>query len=95
MSDGERFSRQERLAEVGPHGQERIRRFAAVVRGGEGADVARAYLSRAGVGSVSDEPAEAPLPFAHAAAFQFDAARVVGVGAWKALVELKRALRMG
>ena len=39
MNDAERFIRQERLSEVGPGGQERIARFAAVVRGEDGADV--------------------------------------------------------
>lgn len=95
MTLPERFSRQERLAEVGPSGQERIGRFAAVVCGEDGADVERAYLSGAGVGSVSVRPAEAAPPFAHAAAFRFPAARHVGAGAWRALAQLRRALQIG
>jgi hypothetical protein len=95
VSVSERFSRQERLAEVGPGGQERIRRLAAVVRGEDGADVERAYLSGAGVGSVAMRSAEPALPFAHAAAFRFQAAREVGAGAWRALAQLRRALQIG
>jgi hypothetical protein len=91
-----RFSRQERLAEVGPGGQERIRRFTAVVCGEEeGEDVERAYLAGAGVGSVSVQSGEAAPPFAHAAAFRFQAARQVGAGAWRALAQLRRALQIG
>ena len=95
MNDADRFSRQERLAEVGPRGQERIQRFAAVVRGTEGADVELAYLSGAGVGGLSARPEEPPLPFTHAGAFRFEAAREVGAGAWRALAELRRALGIG
>jgi hypothetical protein len=95
MSDSERFSRQERLAEVGPGGQTRIARFSAVIRGVEGADVERAYLDGAGVGTVSMEPEQSPEPFVHAGAFHFVASREVGGGAWRALMELRRALEMG
>ncbi|HVW26587.1 MAG TPA: hypothetical protein VHC69_14570 [Polyangiaceae bacterium] len=95
MTPADRFSRQERLAEVGPSGQERIRRFAAVVRGTDGADVELAYLSGAGVGGSSARPDEAPPPFAHAGAFRFEAAREVGAGAWRALAQLRRALEIG
>jgi hypothetical protein len=95
MTEPDRFSRQERLSEVGPSGQERIQRFRAVVCGTECAEVERAYLSGAGVGSVSTREGEAPRPFAHAGAFHFDAAREVGAAAWRALAELRRALEIG
>jgi hypothetical protein len=95
MSDSERFSRQERLAEVGPGGQTRIQRSSAVIRGAEGADVERAYLDGAGVGTVSTEPDQSPEPFVHAGAFEFAAAREVGAGAWRALAALRRALETG
>ncbi|HEX4338133.1 MAG TPA: hypothetical protein VH062_19630 [Polyangiaceae bacterium] len=94
MSDAERFTRQERLAEVGPRGQERIERFTAVIRGADAADVERAYLAGAGVGTVKVETDMMPDPFAHAAAFEFAAARDVGAGAWRALASVRRALGM-
>jgi hypothetical protein len=46
--DDTRFSRQERLAEVGAAGQERIARSTAVVGGGRGGAVERLYLVGAG-----------------------------------------------
>ena len=95
MSDGDRFARQERLSEVGPDGQERIRRSTAVVRGVAGANVERAYLLGAGVGAVAAEPTGEPEPFVHGGAFQFAAARDVGAGAWRALAELRRTLEIG
>ena len=66
MSDDPRCSRQERLAEVGAAGQERILRSKAVVRGKRGADVECLYLLGAGVGSVTKNDEEEPEPFAHA-----------------------------
>jgi hypothetical protein len=95
MSEETRFSRQERLAEVGFAGQERISRWKAVVRGVDGADVERLYLLGAGVREVTASEAEAPEPFVHAAAFEFDAARDVGAGAWRALEALRAALGIG
>jgi hypothetical protein len=95
MSDDPRFSRQERLAEVGVAGQERILRSKAVVRGKRGADVERLYLLGAGVGSVTTREAEEPEPFAHGAVFEFDAARDVGAGAWRALGKLRATLGIG
>jgi hypothetical protein len=95
MSEGTRFSRQERLAEVGGAGQERIARSTAVVRGTRGADVERLYLLAAGVGHVTVSETEAPEPFVHAVAFEFDAARDVGAGAWRALRTLRATLGIG
>ena len=95
MSENTRFSRQERLAEVGPAGQERIVGSTAVVRGARGADVERLYLVAAGVGRVTARETEAPEPFVHAAAFEFDAARDVGAGAWRALRTLRATLGIG
>ena len=95
MEDNPRFSRQERLAEVGVDGQERILRSTAVVRGTRGADVERLYLLGAGVGHVIASEAEAPEPFVHGAAFEFDAARDVGAGAWRALRTLRATLGIG
>jgi hypothetical protein len=95
MNDGrERYSRQIRLPEVGEAGQERIRRCVAEVRGRDGALVELSYLERAGVGAAELTLFPEPVPFAHAAAFRFDAARRVGAGAWRALGTLKRALEL-
>jgi hypothetical protein len=90
MSD-ERYSRQERLAEVGAAGQARIGRARALVPDAPGADVERAYLVGSGAGEVvaSAAPAE---PFAHGGAFHFDAACDVGAGAWRALRTLRQVL---
>jgi hypothetical protein len=89
MSD--RFTRQERLAEIGPTGQARLREGVALVADGPDAELAALYLERAGVGSVarSDEPAR---PFAHAAAFRHAEPARVGSAAWRALRELLRLL---
>jgi hypothetical protein len=93
MNDGrERYSRQIRLPEVGEAGQQRICRCVAEARGRDGALVELSYLERAGAGAVELMLLAAPVPFAHAAAFRFDAARRVGAGAWRALGTLKRAL---
>jgi hypothetical protein len=37
----------------------------------------------------------APEPFDHGAAFEFDAARDVGAGAWRALGKLRATLGIG
>lgn len=95
MENSPRYSRQERLAEVGAAGQERIVRSTAVVRGTRGADIERLYLLRAGVGDVIAREAEAPEPFVHAAAFEFDAARDFAAGAWRALRTLRTTLGIG
>lgn len=89
-----RYSRQIRLSEVGEAGQERICRCVAEARGRDGAFVELSYLERAGVSAVSLGALAEPTPFAHAAAFRFDAARRVGAGAWRALVTLKIALEL-
>jgi hypothetical protein len=93
MSDAERFSRQERLAEVGQEGQRKIAGSTAEI-GGEGAEVERAYLAGAGVGRLVARAATAE-PFAHAAMFEFDAPREVGAGAWRALRHLRGVLGVG
>jgi hypothetical protein len=86
----ERFTRQERLAEVGPGGQARLREGRAFVPSGPDAELAELYLARAGVGQVTR--AGDPAPFAHAAVFRHAAAAEVGSGAWRALRELLRLL---
>ena len=93
MSDEERFSRQERLAEVGPEGQRKIASSTAEI-GGHGVDVERAYLAGAGVGRLVAS-AGAAEPFAHRDAFAFEATRDVGAGAWRALRHLRAVLGIG
>ncbi len=94
MSEGERYSRQERLSEVGALGQDRILRSSAEIRGKDGATIEIAYLERAGVSSLALLPQAQPEPFDHAEWFEFDAARSVGAGAWRALQKLRRVLRI-
>jgi hypothetical protein len=93
MGGSERFSRQERLGEVGLEGQRKIASSTGAV-GGEGADVERAYLAGAGVGCVIPRRGE-PESFAHASVFEFDGPRQVGAGAWRALAQLRAALGTG
>lgn len=90
--DSGRYSRQIRLPEVGEAGQERICRCAVEARGRDGALVELAYLERAGAGAVELRPLAEPVPFPHAAAFRFDAARRIAAGAWRALHTLKGVL---
>lgn len=90
----DRYTRQRRLPEVGEAGQARLGEAEVVVRGTQGADVEQSYLERAGV-RVHHDPKAAPLPFAHAAAFCFDASRGVAAGAWRALVAVRRELGIG
>ncbi|HLV64809.1 MAG TPA: hypothetical protein VKY73_03320 [Polyangiaceae bacterium] len=88
----ERYDRQKRLPGVGAAGQLRIERSAAHVPAGPSANVALAYLARAGVGHVEIVPRPAP-PFRHAAAFAFDGPCRVAEGAHLAIVHLIEAIR--
>ena len=90
-----RYSRQIRLAEVGPRGQEALEAAtAAVGTVGVEASVEREYLLRAGVGRLV--AAATPLPeFKHGQFFVFDACRGVGEGAWRALRSLRAVLLEG
>jgi hypothetical protein len=90
MSD--RFTRQERLAEVGPAGQARLARARVVVRNDASGAVAAEYLERAGDGSVERSAAASAPDFAHAHVFRHPAARDVGEGAWRALREMLATL---
>jgi hypothetical protein len=88
----DRFSRQRRLPEVGPSGQETL--GAAELRIADHADVELEldYLARAGVARVTLDPAGAPLTFPWASWFEHDAALGVARGAWCALARIKREL---
>jgi hypothetical protein len=88
----DRFSRQRRLPEVGPSGQETLQ--AAELRIADHADVALEldYLARAGVTRVALDPAGVPLTFPWASWFEHPAALGVARGAWCALTRIKREL---
>ena len=85
------YVRQRTLAAVGDAGQARIEAAQyAASESGPAAAVERRYLERAGARDFS-APAPAPA-FPHTAAFRDRAARDFAAGAWRALVQLRRAL---
>ena len=88
----DRYTRQRRLPEVGPQGQERLQRAQLSVA--EHPDVALEldYLERAGAIEARVDPAAAPLVFPWAAWFEHAAALGVAHGAWCALSRIKREL---
>jgi hypothetical protein len=90
MTDS-RYARQAILPEIGEAGQARIAAATAVVRArGAAAEIAKRYLVAAGFGAVHVEEAS------DAIAPPFDArdasARAVAEGAYRALVELRKAI---
>jgi hypothetical protein len=85
VSDGDRYSRQTRLREVGVHGQARLAQATLSVQGREAAETETRYLERAGVRAVRSDPDAAPQPFAHAAIFRNPACRNEAAAAWRAL----------
>lgn len=90
----DRHSRQRRLAEVGPKGQECIARSHARAPAYAGGEVAREYLLRAGFRAVVSDPS-APAPrFPFERHFDHEASRAVARGAWAALDEIRRQLGM-
>jgi hypothetical protein len=93
VSDFERFSRQQRLAEVGDVGQARLARAVLPVPTADGADVQRAYLEGAGA-SVRTDLSQGPA-FVHASALRFDETRAVAAGAWRALTQIRTVLGLG
>ena len=83
-----RFARQISLAGIGEEGQRRIERATARVPSrGLAGDIARAYVSRAGVGDVAEGPAEMAPSFVIT-----PAAREVAEGSLVALREIIAAL---
>jgi hypothetical protein len=94
MSGEDRYSRQERLLEVGRAGQSRVLCSRVEVCGRDGDAIELLYLTRAGVASATPRPEVSPVPFAHAQQFRFAAARGVGAGAWRALAQLRRILEI-
>jgi hypothetical protein len=87
----DRYSRQRRLAEVGPEGQARLCSARLRVAPYPHLDVEVEYLSRAGVSVVVDATVPAAsFPFADW--FEHPAARGVAEGAWCALSRIKHEL---
>ncbi len=93
-SSPDRHDRHRRLVEVGDDGQARIAALDVLVPDGEGAEVEREYLVRAGVRGARIAPLPAP-PFPHAAHFGFAAPRAVAAGAWRALARIRAVLGLG
>jgi hypothetical protein len=88
----DRYTRQRRLPEVGPRGQERLIATELTVAGHEDVELELDYLARAGVARVTVDPAGTPLPFPWASWFEHDAALGVARGAWCALSRIKAEL---
>lgn len=88
----DRYTRQRRLPEVGPGGQERL--SLAELSVAEHPDVAIEldYLARAGAAQARVDPAAPALSFPWTSWFEHDAALGVARGAWCALARIKGAL---
>ena len=88
----DRYTRQRRLPEVGPKGQERL--SLAELSVAEHPDVALEldYLARAGAEQAQIDPAAPALSFPWASWFEHEAALGVARGAWCALSRIKGAL---
>lgn len=88
----DRYSRQRRLPEVGPSGQERLCAAELVIAKHPDVDLELDYLKRAGVARVAVDTAAAALPFPWTGQFEHEAALGVARGAWCALARIKSAL---
>ncbi len=94
MFDEHPLTRQIRLAEVGLEGQARLSRATLQVRGSDGSLAEFLYLHRAGVERLSMQPNLPARPFSHAGLFKHAAPRLLGAGAWRALIQLRIVLGM-
>jgi hypothetical protein len=88
----DRYTRQRRLPEVGPIGQERLSRARFRVAPHPDVELELDYLARAGAEAVQVDPAAPALPFPWSACFEHAAALGVARGAWCALSRIKREL---
>ncbi len=90
----DRYSRQRRLPEVGPSGQERLCAADLVIAEHPDVDLELDYLQRAGVARVTVDAAAAAavLTFPWAEQFEHEAALGVARGAWYALARIKGVL---
>ncbi len=92
MDDQRRYSRQQRLPEVGDLGQARLARASLHVAAGPAAGTELAYLERAGVGAVFLSSLGQQTPFVHAGYFRHAASRTLAAGAWRALHKINASL---
>ena len=98
----DRYTRQRRLAEVGPEGQLRLQRQRLAIARHADVELELDYLRRAGVQQVTVLPAgvlqvgadaeQSALEFPWAAQFQFSGPLGVARGAWSALARIRAAL---
>lgn len=88
----DRYSRQRRLPEVGPHGQRRLATLTLLLAEHEGAVVERDYLLRSGVADARCSESGERLDFPFGDWFEFAAPRALANGAWCALHRIRRAL---
>jgi hypothetical protein len=93
----DRYTRQRRLAEVGPEGQLRLQRQRLAIARHPDLDLELEYLRRAGVQQVTvlqgaADAEQSPLDFPWAAQFEFSGPLGVARGAWSALARIRAAL---
>lgn len=98
----DRYTRQRRLAEVGPERQLRLERQSLAIARHADVELELDYLRRAGVQQVTVLPAgvlqagagaeQSALDFPWAAQFQFSGPLGVARGAWSALARIRAAL---
>ena len=93
----DRYTRQRRLAEVGPEGQLRLERQRLTIARHADVELELDYLRRAGVQQVTvrevtADAQQSALDFPFAAQFQFDGPLAVARGAWSALARIRAAL---
>ena len=88
----DRYSRQRRLAEVGPEGQRRLEQTELVLASHADADVELEYLTRAGVTRIQLAGGGAAPEFPWSHQFRFSASLAVARGAWCALSRIRAAL---
>jgi hypothetical protein len=93
VSESARYSRQQRLLEVGERGQARLAAAVVRVEGREAPATEALYLERAGVSAVQLEPDRTPRPFVHAAHFRNVVAEREAAAAWRALKKTLEVLR--
>jgi hypothetical protein len=88
----DRYTRQRRLAEVGPEGQLRLERQSLAIARHADVELELDYLRRAGVQQVGVDAEQSALDFPWAAQFQFGGPLGVARGAWSALARIRAAL---
>lgn len=90
----DRYTRQRRLAEVGPEGQRRLEAAAVVLPQQEAAELEADYLQRAGVRQVSFAADAPAIAFPWAEHFRFAGPAAVARGAHGALARIRAILSM-